>query len=173
MGMPEKKMAIALVLRTLEDTGKLGKKLGRISKPGDAILLHGPLGAGKTTLVQSIAQGLAVPPECYVTSPSFALLHEYPGRIPLYHIDCYRLENEDDVEQSGLIDYIVADGLTVIEWPDRLGEMVPAERLDIEIDPVAADARKVMLTAHGKDWRERLDSIAACLNRDINQDRIQ
>ena len=75
--------------------------------------------AGKTTLTQSIAQGLEVPEDQYVSSPSFALLHEYPGRIPLFHLDCYRLAGEEDVEGAGLADYIGGPGLTVIEWPDR------------------------------------------------------
>src|SRR5210317_1033098 len=83
------------VLHSLADTRTLGMVLADISEPGDVILLSGDLGAGKTTLAQFIAEGLQVPAEYYVTSPSFALMHEYPGRIPLYHIDCYRLEGED------------------------------------------------------------------------------
>jgi len=152
-----------IILQTLEDTRLLGLVLGRLVRPGDVILLSGQLGAGKTTLTQFIAQGLEVPESCYVTSPSFALLHEYPGRIPMYHIDCYRLAGEDDVEDSGLIDYIVADGLSVVEWPDRLGSLVPQERLDINICHSGNESRKVVLTAFGNTWQERIGEVVkAC-----------
>jgi len=152
-----------IVLRTLEDTRSLGIALGRISRQGDVILLTGQLGAGKTTLAQFIAEGLEVPHNYYVTSPSFALMHEYPGRIPLYHIDCYRLTGEDDVEDSGLMDYIVADGLSVVEWPDRLGSLVPPDRLELQISISENDVRAVELKAKGTDWQERIGEImAAC-----------
>jgi tRNA threonylcarbamoyladenosine biosynthesis protein TsaE len=156
--MPER------ILRTLEDTRRLGVLLGRTSRQGDVILLTGQLGAGKTTLAQFIAEGLDVPAEYYVTSPSFSLVHEYPGRIPLYHIDCYRLDNEDDVEESGLMDYIAADGLTVVEWPDRLGSLVPAERLDMEIRLAGGDVRVAVLTPHGESWRKRMDELTGGAN---------
>ena len=159
------KIMAEITLHTLEDTRALGMVLGRISRPGDLVLLTGSLGAGKTTLAQFIAQGLDVPDECYVTSPSFALMHEYPGRIPFYHIDCYRLEGEDDVEESGLMDYIVADGLTVVEWPDRLGSLVPAERLEMEIRLAENDARVVEITPHGQSWQERMDEVINACSR--------
>ena len=148
-----------IILQNLDDTRKLGVTLGSISKSGDVILLYGPLGAGKTTLTQFIAKGLNVPDENYVTSPSFALMQQYQGRIPLYHIDCYRLEGEDDVEESGLIDYIVADGLTVVEWPERLGSLVPGERLDVVIRLAENDARVVECIPYGEDWQERIQKI--------------
>ena len=147
---------LALSLRSLSDTEALGRILGRYAQAGDVILLSGDLGAGKTTLTQSIAAGLDVPPECYVISPSFSLLLEYPGRLPLYHLDCYRLSGEDDVEGSGLMDYIVADGVAVVEWPDRLGRLTPPAHLDIELRSAGAGARTVVLTAHGQPWRERM-----------------
>lgn len=154
---------VELMLRSLEETERLGVQLGRISRPGDVIFLFGQLGAGKTTLTQFIARGVEVPAEYYVTSPSFSLLHEYPGRIPLYHIDCYRLTGEDDVEESGLMDYIVADGLSVVEWPDRLGSLVPDDRLDVEIRLAENDDRVVILTPHGERWQEMIDVVnSAC-----------
>ncbi len=148
-----------ITLQTLDDTRKLGRALGMVSRPGDVILLAGHLGAGKTTLTQFIAEGLEVPGEYYVTSPSFALLQEYPGRIPLYHIDCYRLEGEDDVEESGLMDYIVADGLSVVEWPERLGSLVPEERLEVVMRLVDNDARIVVFTPYGESWQERIQEL--------------
>jgi tRNA threonylcarbamoyladenosine biosynthesis protein TsaE len=148
-----------VTLNSLRQTADFGRILGRKAVSGDVILLTGTLGAGKTTLTQSIAEGLEVPAECYVTSPSFSLLLEYPGRIPLYHIDCYRLRDEDDIEESGLMDYIVADGLTVVEWPDRLGCFIPAEHLALRLDDAGETGRRATVTPHGKRWLERMDEV--------------
>lgn len=148
-----------VALNSLRQTADFGRILGRIALGGDVILLTGTLGAGKTTLTQAIAEGLEVPAQCYVTSPSFSLLLEYPGRIPLYHIDCYRLRDEDDVEESGLMDYIVADGLTVVEWPDRLGSLIPAEHLAVGLEDAGETARRALVTPHGKRWLERMDEV--------------
>lgn len=149
---------LKVVLDSLDETALFGKLLGRIAIPGDVILLDGDLGAGKTTLTQSIAIGLEVPEESYVTSPSFSLMNQHFGRIPLYHIDCYRLEGEDDVEGSGLMDYIVADGLTVVEWPQRLGSLKPEERLDVYIR--SDDGGRILsLDARGKKWQDRIPAL--------------
>ena len=162
---------LELVVRTLRDSEALGRILGRCARAGDVILLSGTLGAGKTTLTQFIAAGLEVPPECYVISPSFSLMLEYPGRIPLYHIDCYRLGGEDDVEDSGLMDYIVADGVAVVEWPERLGRLQPPEHLEITLRDAGGGARKVLVTAHGPQWLERLEELGAeCTAASLVQD---
>ncbi|MCI5224944.1 MAG: tRNA (adenosine(37)-N6)-threonylcarbamoyltransferase complex ATPase subunit type 1 TsaE, partial [Candidatus Electrothrix sp. AR4] len=116
---------------------------------------------GKTTLTQSIAIGLEVPSEQYVSSPSFALLHEYSGRLPLFHMDCYRLSGEEDIEGAGLTDYIGGPGLTVIEWPDRLGSLRPRERLDITLEAVNATTRNCLLQPHGTAWYSRIEALSA------------
>ncbi len=140
---------------------RLGRRLGRIAENGDVILLYGDLGAGKTTLTQAIGGGLDVPVEQYISSPSFGLLHEYSGRIPLYHMDFYRLSGEEDVEGAGLIDYIGGPGLTVIEWPDRLGSLQPAERLDIELQAVGDTGRNCIFQPHGSSWKTRIRKLFA------------
>ncbi len=150
-----------LALNNLQETARVGSTLGTMAEKGDVILLHGDLGAGKTTLTQAIAQGLGVPAGQYVTSPSFALMHEYSGRIPLYHMDCYRLSGEDDIEGAGLMDYIGGPGLTVIEWPDRLGSLQPVDRLDIEIKCTAESKRILTLRPHGASWLSRIDQYFA------------
>ncbi len=153
-------MQLKLFLHSLRETEKFGRLIGKIARTGDVILLFGDLGAGKTTLTQFVARGLEVPSDNYITSPSFSLMNQYFGRLPLYHIDCYRLENEDDVEASGLLDYIVADGLTVIEWPDRLGSLSPDDRLEIEFISERDEERLVKIKGYGPGWQERLPIIA-------------
>ncbi|TAA75206.1 MAG: tRNA threonylcarbamoyladenosine biosynthesis protein TsaE [Candidatus Electronema aureum] len=142
--------AITLFLPDLAATAELGRQLGRKAQNGDVILLYGGLGVGKTTLTQAIAVGLEVPPDQYVSSPSFALLHEYQGRLPLFHLDCYRLAGEEDVEGAGLAECIGRTGLTVIEWPERLGNLRPEERLDIFIEAISESERLCRMEAWGK-----------------------
>nr|MDA8159757.1 tRNA (adenosine(37)-N6)-threonylcarbamoyltransferase complex ATPase subunit type 1 TsaE [Desulfobacteraceae bacterium] len=101
-----------------------------------------------TTLTQAIGLGLEVPGHCYITSPTFALLHEYPGRLTLYHLDLYRL-TEPELAELGLADYLYGDGLSVVEWPDRLGGLTPRDRLEIELAIVSETRRAAQLAWHG------------------------
>lgn len=142
-------------LPTLEQTMTLGRTLGKIALPGDVITLTGGLGVGKTTLTQAIGQGLKVPENYYITSPTFSLLHEYPGRIPLYHMDLYRLVDEEEIEALGFEDYLYGDGVTVIEWPERLGSLLPSEHLDLELVFVSETSRKAIFKHHGTGWEQR------------------
>ncbi|HIJ79714.1 MAG: tRNA (adenosine(37)-N6)-threonylcarbamoyltransferase complex ATPase subunit type 1 TsaE [Desulfobulbaceae bacterium] len=148
--------SILLLLKDLEASTAFGLHLGKVAGPGDVITLDGSLGAGKTTITQAIGQGLAVPPDQYITSPTYSLLHEYLGRLPLYHMDLYRLAGEEEIEELGFEDYIYGNGLTVIEWPDRLGSLMPADRLHIELTSTSETARRAQLTAHGEGWRQRV-----------------
>lgn len=142
-------------------TRALGRSLANRLPPATVVLLHGPLGAGKTTLVQGMAEALAIHEP--VSSPTFALAHEYlGGRLPLYHLDLYRLAGPDDVWEAGLAEYLEADGVTVIEWADRLGPLAPADRLDVEIAPAGDEERTLMMEAHG----EPLEAILATLEAD-------
>ena len=149
----------SLYLKNALATQRIGYRLGKIARNGDVILLHGDLGAGKTTLTQAIAVGLDVPAGQYITSPSFALMHEYPGRIPLYHMDFYRLSGEEDVEGTGLIDYVGGPGLTIIEWPGRLGSLQPEDRLDIELQSTGETKRTYIFRPHGSSWTIRIKQL--------------
>ncbi len=151
---------IKYTLQDITATAALGRQLGHIAREGDTILLHGDLGVGKTTLTQFIAQGLEVPEDQYVSSPSFALMHEYQGRLPLFHMDCYRLAGEEDIEGAGLLDYISGPGLTVIEWPDRLGSLQPEERLDLILKPVNETTRTCLLQPYGESWQSRIAALS-------------
>jgi len=132
-------------LKDLRDTEKLGNILGSLAEPGDVICLEGDLGAGKTTISQAIARGLEVPDNCYVTSPSFAILHEYEGRMPMYHMDFYRLQDAGEVEDLGFEEYFYLDGLTVIEWSNRAVDILPDERMILEIKINENHSRTVTL----------------------------
>ena len=148
----------------VEDLEPLAVALAEVLVAGDVLLLAGGLGAGKTTLTQMLARALEVGDDQYVSSPSFALVHEYTGRLPMVHMDLYRLDRKEDVEAAGLLDFFDRLAVCVVEWPDRLGEMTPEERLDILIEHEPATARRLLLAPRGVAWRQRLDRLAARLN---------
>lgn len=122
-----------VVIRTdsAEATVRLGEELGKRLRGGDVVALFGNLGAGKTTLVKGIARGMGVASEA--RSPTFTLIHEHAGEPPLYHIDLYRLAGEQEAEALGVEEYLYGEGVTVVEWADRMPNLLPDERLDIEL----------------------------------------
>ena len=136
---------VVLTSGDAEATRALGAILGRAAEPGDVVCLFGELGAGKTQLVKGIAAGLGVGDT--VSSPSFVLMAEYEGRLPLFHVDLYRLADAADALAGGLIDDRQASGMTVIEWAERLGDWLPASRLDIRIEGTGDDPRRLELRA--------------------------
>lgn len=149
----------SLSFANLKQTMAFGRRLGAAAQAGDVILLKGDLGAGKTTLTQAIGNGLGVDEQCYITSPTFSLLHEYAGRLPLYHMDLYRLSSEEEIEEVGFEEYIYGQGLTVIEWPERLGDLTPADYLQIHITRQSPQGRKITVTAHGAMVERLVDFI--------------
>jgi tRNA threonylcarbamoyladenosine biosynthesis protein TsaE len=124
-------MRNTITTTSAEETTALGERLGRLLSPGDVIALFGDLGAGKTTLTRGIAIGLGLAADIH--SPTFTLIHEHPGAVPLYHVDLYRLTTEEEVETLGLDEYIYSDGVTIIEWADRMKSTLPKDRLDITL----------------------------------------
>lgn len=151
--------SLTINLPDLCATIALGGFLGQTAGPGEIITLGGSLGAGKTTLTQAIGQGLQVPQSCYITSPTFSIMHEYPGRLPLYHFDLYRLNDETEIEDLGLLEYLYGTGLSVIEWPDRLGSLMPKERLHTELSLLNETNRLAEITAHGTAWQEKITAL--------------
>ena len=137
-------------------TRKFGIALGRAALPGDVICLDGDLGAGKTTLAQAIGIGLEVPEQSYITSPTFAILHEYQGRIPLYHMDFYRLTSGEEVEDLGFDEYFYSHGLTVIEWPKIASDLVPDSRLYLTLSIIDEQRRQIVFDFGKSDWCKRL-----------------
>jgi tRNA threonylcarbamoyladenosine biosynthesis protein TsaE len=139
-------------------TTRLGRALGAVARAGDLVCLWGDLGAGKTHLAKAFAAGLGVTDT--VTSPSFILMAEYRGRLPLFHIDPYRLASADDALAGGLIDERQREGVTLVEWPERLGDALPPARLDVRIEGTGDDPRSITLVAGSDDYRRYLDVAA-------------
>jgi len=140
-----------------EKTLKLGRLLGNLAQPGDIFLLVGDLGSGKTYLTQGIADGLNI--TANVISPTFVLVREYHGRLPLYHIDLYRLDNIVEISDLGLDEYFSGNGLTVIEWADKGRPVLPGENLRIEISYIKETERKFKLRGSGKRYSELISNI--------------
>jgi tRNA threonylcarbamoyladenosine biosynthesis protein TsaE len=137
--------------RSPAETRRLGRILGERLRGGDVLALTGPLGAGKTCLVQGLAEGLGVDPRAPVTSPTFGIVAEYPGRVWLRHADFYRVESYARLLDAGFDDLCDASAVLVVEWPERFPEVIPAERLEIRIDPgPGTDDRELTLTARGE-----------------------
>jgi len=146
-------------------TYQFGKLLGRAALPRDVICLDGHLGSGKTTLAQAIAQGIPIDEGYFVSSPSFAILHEYPGRLPLYHMDFYRLRDADDVLGTGLDDYFFMDGLTVIEWGARAEEILPDQRMDITLTSTGESSRTATCRYPSTLWGQRMAALLENFHR--------
>ena len=138
---------LELVSTSAEATRALAADLASVATAGDVVCLWGKLGAGKTVFAKGFGAGLGV--RDTISSPSFVLMGEYAGRLPLFHIDLYRLATSRDVIEAGLLDDRQAAGVVLIEWPDRLGDSLPAERLDVHIDGGADEPRNIRLEAHG------------------------
>jgi len=153
-------MEAALFLSGPEETLRLGRLIGGKLKSPAVVALFGSLGAGKTCLTQGLALGLGVPPECPVVSPTFTLANEYPGRLPLFHLDCYRLES-DEFFEAGLDEYFTRDGVTVLEWAEKLGSDLPRPRLEIELLVESAGGRRVLLRSIGQEYIDMIREIKA------------
>jgi tRNA threonylcarbamoyladenosine biosynthesis protein TsaE len=151
-----------LISHSPEETRKLGTQLGELAQPGDIYLLSGNLGVGKTCLTQGIVWGLGS--QEFALSPTFVLMREVKGRLPLYHIDLYRLDQIAEISDLGLDDYLYGKGLCVIEWAEKGFSVLPAEHLLIKISYLSDTERNFELTAKGKSY-EALISRLKALNK--------
>jgi tRNA threonylcarbamoyladenosine biosynthesis protein TsaE len=133
--------------------------LGASLKSGDVIALVGELGSGKTCFAKGLALGLDVDPETVVTSPSFALLNEYSGRYPFYHIDCYRLEKLEDFLLAGLEEYFYGEGVVAIEWADRWPDTLPSRSIWVDITIVDEQCRRIKFTGKHDHSVKIIDNI--------------
>jgi tRNA threonylcarbamoyladenosine biosynthesis protein TsaE len=149
------------------DTKRLGHALAAVLPPGAVVALHGPLGAGKTRLVQAIAEAAGIE-RGEVVSPTFVLIQEHYGRQTIFHIDAYRLAGAEEFRQLGGEEYFHPGGAgwTFVEWADRIDECLPAELLRITIEPLDAERRRIKMTAHGRRLSDTLATLAGHLGID-------
>lgn len=137
-----------IVSASQQHTDQLGQAIGRTLRGGETIALYGPLGAGKTALVRGIAQGLGAD-STTVSSPTFVMIHEYQGRLPLAHVDLYRIRSPRDLDSTGLLDYFSGSTVTAVEWADKGTAALPSDRLEIELRHRATRSRVIRLWATG------------------------
>ena len=149
---------LKIELNGFEATKRFGIKIGKLLKSGDILCLNGDLGAGKTTLTKSIGLGLGV--DDYITSPTFSLINEYEGRVPLYHFDVYRLENVEDLYDLGFDEYFYGHGVSIIEWADKIEALLPKERIVLDIEKgIDLDSRIISLRGYGSRYLEVLEEL--------------
>jgi tRNA threonylcarbamoyladenosine biosynthesis protein TsaE len=142
--------------KSVSETIRIGKRIGRLLKTGDVVALVGELGAGKTQFIKGLATGMGIGNPTYISSPSFTLINEYPGKIPFYHIDLFRLEREKEAEELGLEDYFQGGGITAIEWADKIPSLLPKEMLFIHIAYTGKNTRSIEMVDKGKRYEELL-----------------
>lgn len=152
-------MAIQKILsKSPEETASIGKRLTKHLKGGDIICFFGDLGSGKTTLIKGIAEGLKINPK-KVNSPTFVIMNVYEGRSTLFHFDLYRLEDIQGINSIGFDEFLYGNGVSVIEWADRLGTFLPEEYLKIEMMHKKPEERMIRLTAKGWRYNQLIEKI--------------
>ncbi len=149
----------SLLTRSPRQTKVWGNRVGKLLEGGEIIGLMGELGSGKTCFVRGLAEGLGVGREAWIRSPTFTLINEYHGRLPVYHIDLYRVENRHEMASLGLRDYLYSDGVSVIEWFDHLPADEVEEYLELRISYDQGSNRELKFTPHGERYERILDSL--------------
>lgn len=153
--------------QTATQTRRIGRVTGRYLTPGSLVALSGDLGTGKTEFIKGLAKGLGTNRRYHVSSPSFVLINEYPGRIPLYHIDLYRLSETREMEELGLEEYFFGDGVTAIEWAEKASASLPSQRIWIDILWKSPKNRQLIMTATGRHNVQVLDAIDRELGKNL------
>ena len=150
---------VHILLKSAEQTLRLGERLAKHFKKGDIVCLQGDLGAGKTTLIKGVAKGLKIAPS-KVNSPTFVLMNAYQGRLPLYHFDLYRLETTGEIDAIGYEEFLYGDGVSVIEWAEHLGVLTPKEYLRVELKHQGENERSIKLATVGKRYSRIIDRLS-------------
>jgi len=145
---------------SFKDTQKLARRIGASIQEPAVIALIGDLGSGKTAFVQGLARGLEIPQEYYITSPTFTLINEYPGRLTLFHVDLYRLPSPVDPEEIGLEEILSSDGVCVIEWADKLPPDYLCGHLAIKFGILDDEARNIDVIAYGQHWHDLIKAFS-------------
>lgn len=144
----------------LEGTMALGRRLGELLFPGAVVALIGQLGAGKTHFVRAVAEGLGMKDSRVVSSPTFVLIQEYPGRLPVYHFDAYRLETPAAFADLGVHEYFAGNGVCLVEWADRVEDILPGERLRVTITITGPTSRHLEIEPRGRRYEEAIGHLS-------------
>lgn len=155
--------ALQVEIASEEEMDRLGGIIARQLQPGDVVCLDGPLGAGKTRLVRAVTAALDCR-QLWAGSPTFVLVQEYDGRLPVYHMDAYRLKDSQEFLDLGGEDYLWGDGVCLIEWSRRIADVLPADALKVVIEVVSPTTRRVNLSTGGERSRRLLCSVAEALS---------
>jgi tRNA threonylcarbamoyladenosine biosynthesis protein TsaE len=148
MAEPLSTFKYQITTRSVDETQKLGEIIGTAVTGRKILALTGDLGSGKTSFVQGLARGLEVPDDYYITSPSYTLINEYPGRFPLFHVDLYRITDHVDIEDIGLYEILDDNGVVAIEWADRIGQKLLPDSITIHFEIADSDTRKICIYAN-------------------------
>lgn len=132
-----------MISNSVEETIAAGEKLAKKLKPGDCVALVGDLGAGKTVITKGIAKGLGVKNARYVNSPTFVIIKEYKGKLPLYHFDLYRLNKSSVIDAENFEEYFYGDGVTVIEWADKIRKLLPRKYHEVKLRVAGENKREI------------------------------
>lgn len=146
-------------VQTPTETEAVGRRIGAMLFPGAVVALIGPLGAGKTYLARAIAIGLGIANADVVSSPTFVLIQEYDAKFPIYHFDAYRLENPDEFVALGVHEYFQGNGVSLVEWADKVRSVLPMDYLEVRIKITGEESRQVEMIAHGARYEAIVDSL--------------
>jgi len=149
-------LSLEILSHSVDDTLRIGRRLGAALSPGDVVALVGGLGAGKTHLTKGIALGLGVPDDRLVSSPTFVLVNEYAGCLPVHHVDAYRLDGPAQLEALGFDELCASGGVVIVEWADRVRAAIPSTALHIEMIITGDTQRRLLLRTDSPDIAERL-----------------
>lgn len=135
-----------IISKSVEETIEIGAKLARSLEKGSCVALIGDLGSGKTVFTKGIAKGLGVKNACYVNSPTFVIIKEYKGKLPLYHFDLYRLNKSSLIDAENFEEYFYGDGVTVIEWADKIHSLLPKKYIEVKLKVTGEDKREINIS---------------------------
>lgn len=147
------------------ETEQIGSQLGRLLPPGSFLALRGGLGGGKTCFTRGIVVSVAPESIHLVASPTFAIMNSYPGPVPVYHFDFYRLIGDDDIAELGFEEYFYAQGICVVEWSERLRELLPADLLIVEFEYLEDNQRSIRISARGSISTKILEELGELRQR--------
>lgn len=155
---------MVIITRSPFETEDIGRKLGSLLKKGAFIALFGELGGGKTCFTRGIVAAAAPESSHLVASPTFAIMNEYPGSIPVYHFDFYRLASGHEIAELGFDDYFLGDGICIAEWSERLGNMLPEDHMKIFFEHAGGDRRKITIAAGSERSRTLINELKSLVN---------